>query len=336
MLQRVRGLVAVVVLGVVAATVMSPSALAAPRQQRMSEATCDAFTDYFQVNFALAFITGFAEAFGATEEEDPQSAADLDQIRSVTLLVLSPKLEESTSVLARRGPRPTRALFREQHDIYTEGVRILQDDLGLTDDQIQEIRDAELEAAAGDELADEVDLTKEELDAAATTFGESVETLNAEDLSTRQEHALNRLASGCGTVPIADLDCDTLVAADMRDALLGEPSTAENDDGTCDYTVATDDGVDSPELGVEVYATERSFDRLVETLDAADKVSDDAYLVDNFTTPASFRVKTCGSTLFMRTSSRTVVVAACLPGDAEVNVDDLTEIADTAAESLDA
>jgi hypothetical protein len=331
-LHRFAALVAVLSVAVVAP--LSASATTPGAQQQLSDAGCKAFNDYFQVNFAVAFLTGFAEAFDDTGASDSGGSqqADIDQLQNLVFLVLSPKLEESTTVLAKQSPRSIRKLFAAQRDVYRDGVALLRDDVGLSDGQIQEIRDADFTEETPDALAEELDITKADLEAAAEEFGKQSDVLTAQDASAAQSRTFEKVAIGCGAVPDSKLDCDEIVSGDLQERLLGGSATAENADGTCSYTgEATADG-EEPELAVDVYRTADAFGRLTEQNKAATEIDADNTTAEGFVTFSSF--KTCGRTLFSREADLTVVVALCLPDDAELSDDDLSEVRDSVNESL--
>jgi hypothetical protein len=305
--------------------------------QPLSDKGCAAFNDYFQVTFAVAFLTGFAEAFedigdssgGESNGGDEGSAGqtDIDELQNIVFLVLSPKLEQATAVLAKEAPKSIRKVFVAQRDAYRDGVELLRDDLGLTEEQLDEIRDADFTEETPDALADELDITKADLQAAAEEFGKSAGVLTAEDATAAQSRVFERIAIGCGAVPDSDLDCDEVVSGDLQQQLLEGPATVENDGGTCTYTVESSTGGTDPEIAVDVYRTGDAFGRLTEQSSATDEIDADNVTVDGFATFTSF--KTCGRTLYSKEDDSTLVVAICLPDDAEVADDMLTDVRDS-------
>jgi hypothetical protein len=333
--MRARVRTAAALLAAAMALATAPVVGASTRTTPRSEAGCEAFNDYFQVNFAVAFLTGFAEAFEDFDDADGSATndqPDIDQLRNVVFLVLSPKLEQSTSVLAKQGPKQLRKVFMEQRAVYRDGSAILQDDLGLSDEQIDAIRDADFGKDTPDALADELGIGQADLEAAADEFGEQSDVLTAEDATASQSRAFERLATGCGSVPDSGVDCDEVVTTDLRDELLGSRSTVESDGGTCTYTGAEEDDGDEPVLGVNVYRTAESYDRLVEQNSAIAAIDADNATIDGYTMFSSF--KTCGRTLFSRTGDATVVVALCSADDGDVPDADLTDVRDAVVEEL--
>jgi hypothetical protein len=312
----------------------------------MSAEGCAAFNEYFQVNFAIAFLTGFAEAFedldtseirgtgddpsltpSTTQGGDTTTQTDIDQLQNLVFLVLSPKLEQSTKVLAKEAPRSVRKIFAAQRDVYRDGVALLRDDLGLTDEQIREIRDADFTEETPDTLADELDISREDLEAAAEEFGESSDVLKAEDATAAQSRAFERLAVGCGAVPDSGLDCDEVVSADLQQQLLEGTPTVENDGGTCTYTIESDEPGTDPEIAVDVYRSADAFGRLSAQGSATDEIDANNVVADGFASFSSF--KTCGRTLYSLEGETTMVIALCLPEDAQVQDDMLTDLRDS-------
>lgn len=308
-------------------------------KQPLSDKGCAAFTDYFQVNFAVAFLTGFAEAFddvGATDTKSSGGASsrapDVDQLQNLVFLVLSPKLEESTTVLAGEAPKSIRKVFAEQRDVYRDGVKLLRDDIGLSGEQIDAIRDADFTEETPDALAEELDISKADLEAAAEEFGKQSDVLKAEDATEKQSRTFERIATGCGAIPDPGLECDEIVSADLQERLLGGSANVENGSGTCTYTGASSVGGPEPEIAVDVYRTADAFGRLTEQNSATDEIDADNVTANGFVSFTSF--KTCGRTLFSKQADTTVVVALCRPDDAPVTDADLTEMRDSVGEII--
>ena len=304
--------------------------------QPLSDQGCTALNDYYQVTFAVAFLTGFAETFedlaasdtGSDESGDGSAEQpDIDQLQNVVFLILSPKMEQATRVLAKEAPRSVRKLFAAQRDVYRDGVELLRDDLGLTTQQIEEIRDSDFTEETPDSLADDLDISQADVEAAAEEFGKSSDVLRAEDATAAQSRAFQRLISGCGVAPDSELDCDEIVSGDLQQELLDGPATVENDGGTCTYAVESSTGGIDPEIAVDVYRSGDAFDRLVEQNAADDEIDSDNVTADGFVTFTGF--KTCGRTLYSKEDNSTLVVAICLPDDAEVADDMLTDVRDS-------
>ncbi|MEX2253994.1 MAG: hypothetical protein WEC34_01020 [Acidimicrobiia bacterium] len=313
-----------------------------------SDDVCEAVSESYSIELVLAFLTGFAQAFegldatdttdaGATDTTTATSSPTADELESSIRLAFSPKLERVTGTLAQSAPKSIRKLFAKQQAVYADGIQLLED-AGVTKKQLKALAELDITASIdAEELVDDTSISKQEFAAAAKKFESRMKDLDpGEEATAAQEKVYVNLGSQCGVFPIDETDCDVLVSNERVEELLGGPATTENDNGTCDYTATTDDSVDTPELAVELYPNERAFDRLVKDLEDPEKISADAYTAEPFVTPASFGFKTCGKTLYTRVNSRTVVVAYCPPGDGEVDVDQLVEVADVASQSLDA
>ena len=328
------------------ATVPAVGAAGAAGTPQPSAKACRAYDDYFQVTFAVALITQLGETFselhrtgGTTtttsgSETTTSSTGDQaspDEIRNFILLVLSPKLEQSTATLARQAPRSIRPIFAEQRDVYRKGVELLRD-LGLSEHELELIRDADFSEESPDDLAGDLDIDRADLEDAAAEFGSSADVLTASDATDVQAREFQRLGVQCGSLPDSNVDCDAIVGADLRDRLVGVDATVENNGDTCSYTGPADEDGDEPVLGVNVYRTPAAYDRLVEQNKAQDEIDDDNATIDGYTTFSSF--KTCGRTLFSRSDDATVVVALCPTGDTDVPDADLTDVRDAVVEGL--
>ena len=342
---RVRTAAALVAVATVLATVPAVGAAGAAGAPAPSAKACRAYDDYFQVTFAVALITQLGEAFSevhrtggtttttsaAETTTSTGNQADPEEIRNFILLVLSPKLAQSTAVLARTAPRSIRPIFAEQRDVYREGVELLRD-VGLSEHELELIREADFGEESPDELAGDLDIDRADLEDAAAEFGRSADVLTASEASDAQAREFQRLGVDCGSLPDSTVDCEALVGADLRDRLLGAGATVENNGDTCTYTGAKTDNGDEPVLGVNVYRTAAAYDRLVEQNKAQDEIDDDNATIDGYTTFSSF--KTCGRTLFSRADAATVVVALCPVDDAAVPDADLTDVRDAVVEEL--
>jgi hypothetical protein len=311
----------------------------------MSDAGCEAFNDYFQVNLAIALIAGFAEAFEGIGDEsdgvratattttttttapDDAQSPDIQLLQNILFLTLSPKMEQATTVLAKEAPRATRKLFAQQRDIYRDGVAALRE-LGLSKAQIEAIRDADFTEETPDSLAGDLDIDKADLEAAARQFGEQTDVLTAQEATESQSSAFEKVAIGCGAVPDSSLDCDEVVSADLQQQLLDGPAQVDSSGGTCTYTGDADSAGNEPQIGVDVYRSTDTFDRIVAENDSAEKVAGGA-AVDGYSTFSNF--KSCGRTLYAKAKGSTIVVAVCLPDDADVPDDMLNDVRDSVA-----
>jgi hypothetical protein len=307
------------------------SATHSSTRPRISNAGCDAFADYFTIEFLVAFAAAFAglgEELGGTTEQGSGRPVTKEDIQDVFHLIFSPKLEDVTGTLAREAPRSIRSLFAKQQAVFARGVEKLEA-LGLTKKQIQVLAQLNLTADTDiKELLGDVDIPKARITAAARDFGKDADALDLNDVVTKsQQAAFQRTGSTCGVFPISDVDCESLVGTDLTSRLVGGVATVTNDDGSCVYAGPKDPGSDAPAMVIDVYKTRRSFARLVEQLQGTgEEVDADTHLGDGFSTFAS--TKTCGKTLYARTTDATLVIAVCAPNDGDVATDDLLAVRD--------
>jgi hypothetical protein len=321
--MRTRRTAALAAVAVTALLVMSgPATATRPAKDAAppTRAACEAFSDYFQIEFLVAFATAFAQV---GNEEDAAKAED--EIRDSFHLLLSPKLERITTTLAAGTEPPIRKLFAQQAKAYGKGVAMLED-VGLNADQIQALAEVELTAETDlQQVVGDVDLDKQELSRAAKKFGASAKSLDVNDASAKQKAAFSAAGSACGVFPVGG-DCKALVTADEAAAFLGAAAETGTDDGTCTYTAEAASGQDDHELAVDVYESSLAFDRLTASSQSQSVpgVGDAAVAVDGFNAFTS--AKTCGRTLFVNQGDRTVVVAGCV-GDAPPSAEALAGIA---------
>jgi hypothetical protein len=309
----------------------APVSAVQPSTPRISDAGCDAFADYFTIEFLVAFATAFAglgEELGGNTEPGSGRPVTKEDIQDVFHLIFSPKLENVTGTLAREAPRSIRGLFAKQRAVFAKGVDKLEA-LGLTKRQIRTL--ARLDLAPDTDIKEvlgEVDIPRARITAAAREFGKDADALDLDGVVTRpQQAAFRGSGSSCGVFPARDVDCGALVGAEVASRLVGGAATVTDDNGSCVYAGPKDPGGDEPEMVIDVYETRRSFARLVETLQGSgDELDTDTHLGDGFATFSS--TKTCGKTLYSRTTDSTVVVAVCAPNDGDVATADLLSVRD--------
>lgn len=282
---------------------------------------CEAFADYFQIEFLIAFASAFAQV---GEKQDAEKAQDA--IRDNFHLILSPKLEQVTQTLADGTDPSLRKLFKQQQQAFAKGVALLEG-VGLSKDQIEKLStveltpDTDLQAVVGD-----VDLDKKALAKAVKKFGASADSIDITDATSKQKTAFTAAGASCGVFPVG-VSCKVAVTNDEAVALLGAPVTVAKDDETCVYTASDTTGAsDDVELAVDVYDSALAFDRLTKSTQnqSVPGVGDAAIAADGFTSFSS--AKTCGRTLFVKQGERTVVVAAC-NGDTPPSAEALAGIA---------
>jgi hypothetical protein len=301
------------------ATALPASASSHRTRALISTAGCDAFADYFTIEFLVGFASAFAglgDELGGTKSKGGDVVTKED-VQDVFHLVFSPKLERVTGTLAREVPRSIRGLFARQRDVFAKGVDKLEQ-LGLTKKQIAALAvldlkpDTDVKAVIGD-----VDLPTAKITSAARDFGKDADELGLDSqVSKSQQRDFERTASTCGVFPARDVDCESLVSSDTTNGLVGGAATVTNDNGSCTYEGPKDPGGDEPVMVVDVYRTPRTFARLVEQLQGGEPLDPDTYVARGFSTFSS--TKTCGKTLVSRTDDSTVVVALCSPGGGEI------------------
>jgi hypothetical protein len=291
---------------------------------------CEAFADYFQIEYLVAFASAFAQL---GDKKSAKAAAA--EIRDNFHLILSPKLEQVTKTLAAGTDPVLRKLFAQQAATFAKGVALLEG-LGLSKDQIQKIATVDLKPDTDlQQVVGEVNLDKQKLKAAVKTFGASAKSVDINEATSKQRAAFSDAGAACGVFP-DKVDCSKIVTTDEATALLGSSAKTGNDDGTCTYTGAAPSSPDTTsqsstsqdpaQLSVDVYDSSLTFDHLTESgqHEAVANVGDQAVAVDGFTAFSSF--KTCGRTLITKQAERTVVVAACT-GDTAPSTESLAGIA---------
>ncbi len=334
----------VVALGLVTSTTV-PAGARAPAAPPSEEA-CGAFRDYFETTFVLSFLITFAQGLAESEQADADTGApgtgaddfDPEQLQNIFLLVLSPRLGKLTGLLARSAPRVLRAPFREQAAIFGRGTEILRDDLGLTDRQIEKLRNADLTVSSPDDLLSSADVSDATLERAAEEFGTAAAGLDIEGASStpKQERAFVAFGGRCGVLP-TEVDCQALLTDVEAGELVGTPVATSDANGACEYEGPDDDGLEAPRIGLEVYASTSSYEQLLEntTSEELDGVGTEASRRDGYSTFSSS--SSCGATLVVRDAKaeRTLVVAVCL-GDEEVTDEILVDLATTVLDRVEA
>jgi hypothetical protein len=324
------------------ATLVGLVALAVPagasvpeRVGKLPDTACDAFVDYFQIEFLAAFASAFANVGQNLDPKSKTGGKGFTQadIQNTFHLIFSPKLEQVTDTLATQGPKSIRHLFAQQRDVYTRGVAILRD-IGLTPKQITALATVKLSPDTDlTKLLGDVKLTKGQIRNAARRFGQHAGALNLNDTVTpAQQKSFQDAGTGCGVFPGTDVKCADLVSSDLEQRVLGGPATVKNKQGSCTYTGPSDPGGDTPVMVVDVYDGVRTFDRLFEQLKGGQMVDPNTYITQGFTSFSD--TKTCGRTLYSKATAATVVVAACASNDAAIPDDDLAAVRDSVVNAI--
>jgi hypothetical protein len=281
---------------------------------------CSALGAFYEATISVQIAVELGEAFS----EGAGDAFDADEVRAGLLILLSPKLEEVSKQLSKGGERALNRAFRRQRKVFARGVQLLRQ-TGVTDEQIDELRDVEVSEASDDldELLGDSGVTEDDVAAAARKFKPELEKLT---IGVDQEvtDAFEQAATECGVVS-SPIDCTTVFPQTDAEAILGV--TTSQDGSACDYEAVEGDG-DAPEAAVEVYESGRAFDALTKNVEpeTVEGIGDEAVSFEGFS--AYFSGKTCGRTLVVREGDRTVVVALCLVDEAPVSNDQLAQVAD--------
>ena len=272
-----------------------------------TRAACDAFADYFQVEYLIAFASAFA-GYGDKKKAEDTAA----EIRDTLHLILSPKLEQITRTLADGTNPVLRKLFVRQARGFARGVGLLER-VGLTKAQIQKLSELDLKPETDiQQVVGDVNLDKGELERAVKEFASSTKSIDLNQATSRQRRAFAAAGTACGVFPLG-VDCVNVVTTDEAAGVLGVPVTVKDEDGTCTYTGPADKTQDASELAVDIYESSLAFDRLTESAQSQSQnvpgVGDAAIALEGFNAFSS--TKTCGRTLIAKQRERTVVVAVC-------------------------
>ena len=293
-----------------------------------SEEFCGAFADFYAVRVLVALAESFSEF------DDEESGGDGENVVAELYLVFSPKLERTTETMLTAAPEDLEKGLKRQLKVWRKGVALLQDDVGLDDEDIEAIADLDIEESSTDTEDVLGDVSDKKVKAAAKKFKKSVDSL--EDDSTREEQqALSQAATDCGVVPDPDVDCETLVTDDEATAVLGGLSETETDPG-CSWVGPEVDDSRGNSLAVEVYASGAAYERITERLagtgeEAVPGLGEQATVLDGYSSQTLGR--TCGRTLVAVVDDRTLQVALCL-GDTPVTTEQLAALATQVAGRL--
>ena len=322
---------------------------ASERRAPLTDTYCQAFADFYTVTLLIEFQIRLFEAFsqlpdstentsaepGEPGDSDADGIPDADQLRASYYALLSPKLEALVADLVATGPKPLKPLFRTHRAVYGRGVALLRDG-GFSEAQLDEIARSPIapDSSEVSELTGDVELEDEEFETIAREFLVELDTLDLNELSTKQERQLERSTHECGVLVSDAYTCEDVLPEAEAAAILGDTVTLEDDD--CDYTGPEPvDGL-TPEIAVVVYESARAFD--LQTGGAPDPVAvpgigDEAVSYDGYN--ADGHSITCGRTLTVADDDLTVVVALCLGGDdLEVTDDQLVDIAEGVLERI--
>lgn len=322
-----RWLAAATCVAVLGSTAAATSAGAATPRQAPSDKYCEALQTNYAVTILLGFISAFSDIGNDASGDSGGEPVDPDEIRGTFLLVLSPALESTARELAKGGSKKLRKVFAAQAKVFARGVEILQDDVGLTDEQIDSLREINLSTdpgSAGDleTVFEDNDIDEDEVKALGNDFGGEFEDA-ASGAGPKQRQEFERLGTRCGVTASTEIDCGELITPEEATAALGAEAT--RDDGeTCSYLGPDPDSGLQSELAVEVFDTAKAFDRITEAATESqtlDGVGDEAIAFEGFS--AQGGIKTCGRTLVAQGDDTTIVVALCLPEEAEVSDDAL-------------
>ena len=299
--------------------------LAAPTP---TDAYCSAFVDYYTASFVAEFAAALAKSFAnaGNSSDQKKPPPDPDEIRSTFLLVFSPKLERVTGQMAKSGERILRPVFRTQQAVFAHGSALLEQ-AGLTRKQIEVLANARVDdnTAAIKDLTGKVNISDKKLTALAKKFQRELNTLDRTQSSRRATAAFQQVGSKCGAFPSVTIDCTKVLPETEAATILGDTVTKDGKD--CAYEAPQPAVGLTPTIGVEVYDSARAYDQVTKSVagQPAQGVGDRAVLHDGYS--AYGNAKTCGRTLVVATTKRTIGVALCLANDAAVTEAQLVQIA---------
>jgi hypothetical protein len=311
-----------------AATMSNASATVARKPTVPSDRFCTSFGDYFQIVFQLQLVTAFA-SLGESKSKN-QSKSTAEDARNLFLLVLSPKLERLTRQMVPEPKTHLRALFTKQNKSFRVAIDLLRG-VGFTDKQLIILSKSPLDPSSAElnRVVGEVKATKAQMNAAAKKFGKQGVTLDLGTVGAKDQRAIARVGSACGTFP-SPVDCATLVTSAEAANILGGPATKADSNG-CGYDGQEPAVGTKPQLGFDVYTSARSFAIITKGTQNQNVpgIGDDAVALEGFKT---FSLdSSCGKSLAVKDGDRVVVVAMCLADangvNADVPVDTLVRLA---------
>jgi hypothetical protein len=284
-----------------------------------TDAFCQAYAESFDVSFRIVFNAQLVEAAnrGAGNEAEREFA-----------LILSPKLEQLSRVLAENAEPPLDEALRKQADAYAQGVALLQA-AGLTQAQVDALAAAPTDISSDDlaTLLGGANLQQAGIVRAADQLARIRQKSDIAAASAPARAAYQRAGVDCGVLPEAGVKCKRLVTAAEASAVLGAKARVANDGNSCLATVGKKPAADGPLLAVDVYRSPRAYDRITagNEAQAVAGVGDVASMLRSFNTFGS--IKTCGHTLVVKVAERTTVVAVCLGTGVDVPEATLTDLA---------
>lgn len=311
-----RGCVAVVI----ASLVVVAASGTAPAGEPPSADFCGAFAEIYAVQFLVALAEGFSDA----AEED--AGGEEHDVGAEIYVVLSPKLERSTETMLESSPEALEKGLERQLRVWRRGVTLLREGVGLDDDAIETIADADLESTTSDTEGVLGGVSDKKVAAAGRRFRKSLDSLER-GTTRKEDRAFDRATTECGIVPDPDVDCPALVTDGEATALLGELSDTTEGEG-CSWVGPDVEEGSEASLAVEVYATDLAYDRLIgELAGSAEPVPALGERAAAFEGYSSQTLGgTCGRTLVAVVDGRTLRVALCL-GDRPVTTEQVVAIA---------
>lgn len=300
---------------------MLGGAAGASAQRAPDAEFCSGFADYFAASVVVQFAVGLADAF------DTAHTGKAEEVRSSFLLLLSPKLELVTRTMARTGPALLRPPFAKQAKAFGIGVGLLRK-AGLTDAQITQIAHTAVESGdtSLEQLTGSLNVNAAAVTKATVTFRKQLSSVDIGQIPKKQRQAFSTAGTQCGVFPTAHLNCTKLVTPDEAVAALGISLDLDSE-SPCLYVGPTPATGDTPSLSVDVYVSAYAFANLTKSVQNQDVpgVGERAVAIAG---SASFSsINTCGKSLVTLQGDRTVVVALCLPNNADVPIGTLTSLA---------
>jgi hypothetical protein len=282
---------------------------------------CSGFADYFAASVVVQFAVGLADAV------DTAHTGKAEEVRTSFLLVLSPKLELVTRSMANTGPALLRPPFAKQAKAFGIGVGLLRK-AGLTDAQITQIAHAAVDSGdtSLEQLTANLNVDAAAIAKATTTFRKQLNAVDIGRVPKKQRQAFSTAGTQCGVFPTTRIACTKLVTPDEAIAALGISLDLDSS-SPCLYVGPTPATGDTPSLSVDVYVSVYAFANLTKSVQNQDVpgVGERAVAIAG---SASFSsINTCGKSLVALQRDRTVVVALCLPNNADVPIATLTSLA---------
>jgi len=289
-------------------------------------AFCSVWEDTLPAMFVLGLADAFAEAGGSTNTTTVGTTTDTGMADDVLLLLLSPRLQALFEAAADASSADAADAFRQAAEAMAGGVERLAD-AGLSEDEIDQLREADL-TAEEDLPTGSVD--EAALQRAAEGFSDELDEVFGGLDDAAPSEAFEELVAACGEQVTGGVDPCDLLGGDTITSVVGSGPTVDGpQSGFAGGVSCVWEGDDGSELAVTVAAASY-YDQVSDAYEASgvEQVSglgDEAFVADGFNYAAGGG--TSGRSLFVKTGERTVVVAVD-PADGEPTNDQLSTLAE--------